>query len=124
MEDNRQWLRDIEERVEEERKNYKGPFCCLTMDATLENGESLLSYDSKMREYSIRGGKCYKDGKDYGGFMLIYCPFCGTKLPKDLRDEWFDELSKILGFEVDISTDKRKIPKDFKSDAWWKKRKL
>jgi hypothetical protein len=124
MENKRQWLRDIDERVEEKRKNYTGPFCCLTMDATLANGESLLSYDSQMREYFVRGGRCYKDGKDYGGFTLIHCPFCGTKLPQDLRSEWFDELSKILGFKVDLSIDKRKIPKEFRSDAWWKKREL
>jgi len=124
MEDDRKWLRDIEAQVEEERKNYKGPLCCLTMDATLESGEFLLSYDSKMREYSVRGGKCYKDGNDYAGFMLTHCPFCGTKLPKELRDEWFEELTKLLGFEVDISLDRRRIPKEFKTDTWWKKRGL
>ena len=98
-------------------KNYEGPFCCLTLDATLKNPlEFSIFYDTKFREY-------YVNAKN-AGFEMSYCPFCGKQFPKSLRDKWFDELSKILGFEVDICIDRRKIPKDFKSDIWWKKRGL
>lgn len=87
------------------------------MSAGIASNRKILEYNAAMREYSTI---CNKDD----GFLMFYCPFCGTKLPKDLRDEWFDELSKVLGFKVDISIDRRKIPKEFRTDEWWKNRKL
>ena len=54
---------------------------------------------------------------------MEYCPWCGFKLPTSLRDEWFHILRTEYGLDNPCD-DKRKIPKEFKSDEWWKKRKL
>jgi hypothetical protein len=58
---------------------------------------------------------------DDGGtskIVVAYCPWCGTKLPSSLRDEWFDEIES-LGFEPDD----KGIPKKYQTDSWWKKRR-
>ena len=91
--------------------------CCKMMDAGIKSNRNILEYNASMREYSTI---CYKDD----GFLMYYCPFCGTQLPNSLRDQWFDEISKELGFEVDLSIDKRKIPSEFLTEEWWKKRGL
>lgn len=54
--------------------------------------------------------------------LIFYCPWCGTKLPKDLREEFFNILEKEYGIEpeFDIQNDPN-IPEEFKSDEWWKK---
>ena len=117
MESKEEFLKRIEEKVENERKNYGGPFCCLTMDTALKEPlEFSIFYDAPFREFSVNAKNAV--------FGMDFCPFCGKEFLKSLRDEWFDELSKILGFEVDISLDKRKIPTEFKSDEWWKIRGL
>lgn len=96
---------------------YEGKYCCEAMDVSLQEPEIFgIYYDEKFREYTV--------DMNGVGFKMKYCPSCGTKLPVSLRKKWFDELSKILGFEVDVSIDKRKVPKEFISDIWWKKRGL
>lgn len=42
--DYKNWSDAIDKRVEETRKNYKGPHCCLTMDRELSRGDALLYY--------------------------------------------------------------------------------
>ena len=71
------WLKKIHEEVEEERRNYKGPHCCLTMDAGLSMEGAILYYDPQYREYGI-------DLLERGGMLIDYCMFCGKKLPKKL----------------------------------------
>jgi uncharacterized protein DUF6980 len=84
--------------------------CCDTMRRQLADGDVAIVPISKFREYGIG----LLDGTP--AFQLItYCPWCGTKLPSSLRDEWFDSVEG-LGFEAG---DKR-IPVEFLSDAWWK----
>ncbi len=49
---------------------------------------------------------------------IRFCPWCGERLPKSLRDEWFDRL-KTLG--VDAPFDEiSKVPEDYKSSLWWR----
>jgi hypothetical protein len=50
--------------------------------------------------------------------------FCGKKLPTSLRIEWHDILEEEYGLESPDNRDKKKVPKEFLSDAWWKKRNL
>jgi len=110
------WLRKIHEEVAEERRNYKGPYCCLTMDAQLSKEYTNVYYDLQYREYGIDLPK--------GGFLIDYCMFCGKKLPTSVRDEWFDILEQEYGLESPCEEDKKKVPKEFLSDEWWKKRGL
>jgi hypothetical protein len=56
---------------------------------------------------------------------IYYCPFGEFKLPKNLRDEWFEILEKEYDLDDLRSTEQSiLIPEEFKSDEWWKKRGL
>jgi hypothetical protein len=71
--------------------------------------DNLLYYDEKFNEYGIiihDGGQSY--------LTIIYCPWCGIKLPDSQRDRWFDELEK-LGFDNPYE---QKIPKRYKTREW------
>jgi hypothetical protein len=54
-----------------------------------------------------------------------YCPWCGTKLPESLFDTRFDILEKEYGIDSPYDDkQKDKIPAEFLTDEWWKKRGL
>lgn len=110
------WLKNICEKVEEERRNYKGPYCCLTMDAQLFKEYANVYYDLQYREYGI--------DLPNGGFLIDFCMFCGKKLPKSVRHEWYDILEQEYGLESPDEEDKKKVPKEFLTDEWWKRRGL
>ena len=80
------------------------------MSSNLAGGETAIVYVPKFREYGIS----VLDGGS--GFIVIsHCPWCGTTLPRTLRDRWFEEI-EARGFEVADGI----IPAEFTSDAWWK----
>ena len=118
MENDRKWLDDIRAEVEEERKNYTGPFCCLTMDSALKEPlEFILFYDPTYREYEVRT-------KNHAGFSLKYCSFCGKKLPKSLHREMDMVLEQEYGLDTSLGIKKKNMPPEFLTDEWWKKRGL
>lgn len=89
--------------------------CCGAMKYAVEDPFCYLYYNDKFREYKMR------DHKSTSGIIVEYCFHCGTKLPDSLRSLWFDILEKEYNIE-DPADNLRKVPKDFKSDVWWKKR--
>jgi len=90
--------------------------CCSLMDNFLNDPRIPMYYSPRMREY-------YIPLKNHSAAQCIfYCPWCGIKLPKDLRDEYFDILENEYDIE-DFDNDEE-IPNEFKTNAWWKKRKL
>lgn len=96
---------------------YNGEFCCEAMDTSLQKPEIFgLYYNKKFREYTVDVNGI--------GFKMRYCSSCGTKLPLSLRKEWFNHLEALLNTEITLDMDKSKIPKEFRSDVWWKKRNL
>lgn len=89
------------------------------MEYFLEEGKVPINYNCIFREYAIY----LNDIVALQG--LLYCPWCGTKLPSRLGEKYFE----ILTQEYNISDpyDKKQaksIPEEFKSDKWWKKRGL
>ena len=97
-------------------KNKKN-FCCKEMESHLLGKEVALRYNERRRSYGIRildGGTSVQ--------AIYYCPWCGTKLPKDLTDELFD----ILYDELNLldGLDDPNLPDEFKTGEWWCKRKL
>ena len=116
--DDEKWLEEIDKKVEQARRDYKGPHCCLTMDRGLVSDTNVLAYSPDFREYGI------KIPKTTGYIGIDYCMFCGKKLPIPLRHEWFDILEKEYGLERPCTGDKKKVPKEFLTDEWWKKRGL
>jgi hypothetical protein len=97
--------------------NDKREFCCEEIFSHLfmsskKTSEIHFDYYPVFREYFIDYKEIYG-----GGIQLIrYCPWCGSKLPKGLRNEWFDTLKKEHNIETDIMEKRPDIPPEFKSD--------
>ncbi len=89
-------------------------YCCKELEQHLREKEVGIVYDRTSRWYGIKildGGSSSQ--------TIHYCPWCGTKLPKDLSDE----LGKIVFEELELDGfDDPRLPEEFKSDEWWKKR--
>jgi hypothetical protein len=116
--DDREWHDAIDRRVEQARRDYQGPHCCLTMDAELAKKGAILCYSQRYREYGI------KIPQSTGYMIMDYCLSCGKKLPFSVRDEWFDILEKEYGLESPMEEDKKKVPQEFWTEEWWKTRGL
>ena len=96
--------------------------CCSLMEDFLNDGRVQIFYSPRMREYYI----LLKDSSAIQ--CILYCPWCGTKLPEDVRDEYFNTLraEQALGNinpHIDIH-DRSAVLEEFKTDEWWKKRGL
>ena len=114
-------------------KNKTG-HCCKDMDYFLNEQKVLIYYNPIFREYftSLRS---YKDGKH----VIYYCPWCGEKFSPSLIDKYIETLSdeynicfdpptgkyfNIQSEDFDLPDEAEDIPKEFKSNEWWKKRGL
>lgn len=82
---------------------------CEGMDAWTADKSIPIGYDPKFGEFYI------VVPESAGYIALNYCPWCGMKLPRSLRDEWFD---RIFALGLDGPEDPR-VPADMHSDAWW-----
>ena len=92
--------------------------CCKEMTFFLEENKVAVNYSIKDREYSI-------NLRNSHAIQLIkYCPWCGATLPKQLSDEWFDILEKEYGIVDPSDKEREKVPAEFQTDEWWKKRGL
>ena len=97
-------------------------FCCGNMDAYATKKNSLIDYESRYRSYSF-----YLYNHPHGTRQeMWFCPWCGTKLPSDLSELWGDILEKEYGLQDPgwLPPRSKKIPSEFKTDEWWKKRGL
>lgn len=100
-------------------KKENNEYCCTTMVQSVDDPEVPISYHSVFREYSL-------DLNFPASKRIDYCPWCSTKLPSSVRNNFFDILEheyKIDDGILEIFSNKW-LPEEFKSDIWWKKRKL
>lgn len=74
------------------------------MDRHRQNDWGSVQYDSRFDEYWVLAGSARQ--------CLVYCPWCGEKLPPSKREEWFDAV-EALG--LDPWQDE--MPEEFRSDA-------
>jgi len=56
--------------------------CCKEMKEHVEDEDRIILYWSKFREYLIP----IHDGGS-SGIVILFCPWCGKKLPPSLRAE-------------------------------------
>lgn len=91
--------------------------CCKEMTNFSADPRVSLEYEPVLREYSIIASESGNVIQE-----IYFCPWCGEKLPPSLRKEWYEEIVGRLGLDPDEDEDK--IPAEFKSEEWWKKRKL
>ena len=94
-------------------------FCCYTMQRSIREASELF-YDPVVRSYSLK----VSNSKDGTHRPLVYCPWCGLKFPTDLGGTWMDVLKAEFGIHDPIFDDADKVPEEFKTDVWWKKRGL
>ena len=92
-----------------------GGHCCASMQREIEDSDIGLSYDSRFREYRIA---CRRT-RGHIIKVLRFCPWCGRRLPRSLRNRWFQTL-EALGIREPWFEDRRRIPKEFRSDLWWR----
>lgn len=85
--------------------------CCTEMADRLED-ETAIKYSPKLREYGIE----VNDGGT-SRIQILFCPWCGTRLPSSLRDEWFNILEQA---GIDPWVDE--LPPKFSTDEWWNER--
>lgn len=96
--------------------------CCELMKKALEDPRIQIGYEPAFREYFV---PFLYEGKMTSIYCLYYCPWCGKKLPKDLRDEWFEVLEKEYNLDDPRDKEQEKlVPAEFHTDEWWKKRGL
>lgn len=86
-------------------------FCCEEMAFFVAENEIGIVYSEKFREY----GLMYRDGGS-SKQLIKFCPWCGSKLPEPLGNEWFNRL-EAAGIDP---LDKKNIPSSFNSSEWWK----
>ena len=93
--------------------------CCEDMDFFLKEGKVAIDYCPIEREYSI------KLPSSSAIQVINYCPWCGTSLPTSLHENYYEILQREYGIDdlTDVHQQKR-IPKEFTTDEWWKKRGL
>ena len=106
-------------------------WCCndlkraITYEDAPEPG-SIVLYRHVWREFSIPSGDITsKETPD----AIYYCPYCGSRLPRSLWDEWYNALEDEYNLFYDERTEYhddflRRVPPEFRSDEWWKKRGL
>ena len=91
------------------KNKFEEVACCKAMYTELIDKE--VNYDEVLNRFFYTGKR-----------VFAYCPNCGTKLP-DYSEEFADTLEEVLGKDFcDIKEEE--IPQEFKSDKWWKHRKI
>ena len=102
---------------------YLKEHCCSLMQDFLEENKVAIGYSKKLRAYYID----LKTSK-IACQTMYFCPWCGKKLPKILEDEYDQAISVKLSIPIgDITLetyDDPRLPLEFKTDEWWKKRGL
>lgn len=99
--------------------NKENQTCCELMASFLQDSRIPIRYLAKFREFYL------PLQKSAAAQCIFYCPWCGTKLPHDLRDYYFEVLENEYGIDNDIDAQEAgTLPEEFKTDQWWKKRGL
>jgi len=81
-----------------------------------EDSDEILVYIPEFRSFSIRvpGSGAIQN--------IYYCPWCGEKLPEDVRDLWFEEMTRLFG--EDFEWKRTKVPEEYEDETWWRARDL
>jgi hypothetical protein len=93
--------------------------CCDILKSYSTHKNNLIEFLPETRSYYF----VLHDDQHGTHQKMFYCPWCGTSLPKDLSESLALVLQKEYGIE-DVIFDREKIPPEFKTDEWWKKRGL
>jgi hypothetical protein len=95
--------------------------CCLDMawfisdstDFPSQGINQVIMYIDSWREYRIHITRMGSSST-----VILYCPWCGNKLPERLTEEWYQTLYCMGHSDPGEET----IPEEFDTSEWWKKR--
>lgn len=94
--------------------------CCEDIFRALNDCKYGLKYRADDRSYIWLS----PNGKGIG-HAINCCPWCGVRLPKYLSEEREEILRNEYGIDKEWDDKQKvKIPAEFKTDEWWKKRGL
>lgn len=100
-------------------KEKNKDFCCEIMKGHGLSGKE-IDYDISIRRYAL-----ILINDEYGTHHIIsFCPWCGSKLPKPVGEIRAKILKEEYNIEDPYFDDADRVPEEFKTDAWWKKRGL
>jgi hypothetical protein len=104
----------------------KQEFCCEELEVLVEDPECYVKYIPYQREYVFYIPQYYiTDGRLHMYFPISYCSWCGMQLPKNLSSEWYALVKEKFGLtdfaEIEVM---KLLPEEFRTNQWWKKRKL
>lgn len=71
--------------------------------------DAVVGFTPRFREYGL-----YIHDGGPSRYVIQFCPWCGSRLPESLRDEWFAEMERR-----GIDPGEGKVPVAFQSSAWW-----
>jgi len=94
--------------------------CCSTMRHYIYEEKGIIEYELNIKSYVF----LYSDNQFDWQLPLLYCPWCGTKLPERLIHKMEQVLEEEYGITEKDWGNKEKIPPEFNTDEWWKKRGL
>jgi hypothetical protein len=84
-------------------------FCCSQMETAVHDPNIPVIFTPKFREFGIR----ILDGGT-SSLAIVFCPWCGQKLPDSLRDDWFDKLEQL-----GVDPYGKDIPAEFTDERWY-----
>jgi len=94
-------------------------YCCPLMAEFIVDPRIPIDYIPYLREHIITSKKFSM------AHIIYYCPWCGTKLPTSVREEYFEIFYDELHLtRADNLLKTPGLPEEFKTDEWWKKRGL
>ena len=93
--------------------------CCSNMTKYLQEQEVPLDYNPIFREYTI-------NLNSPANLSIHFCPWCSKRLPRNLRNEFFNIIETECNIDDGVLEifENKKLPQEFTSDVWWKKRGL
>ncbi len=100
-------------------------YCCEPVELLIANPDCPLKYRAWTRQHILTIPQDYlKENEVCISFKISYCPRCGTKLPENLTDAWWDIIEEKFGISELFDERLKDLPEEFKTDAWWKNRGL
>ncbi len=103
-------------------------YCCQKLNELINDEKTPFEYSQKFRQYNVVDTpRAYlKKNEICMAYAMQYCPFCSTEFPRSLREEWFHIINDEYRLEFSIFDKKsfKKIPEEFRTEEWWKKRGL
>ena len=83
--------------------------CCARMGDALRDEDEMIIWTAKFREIGLR----VPDGGD-SVVVIQFCPWCGSRFPETLRNEWFNELERR-----NIDPCGSGVPPEFLDERWY-----